>query len=175
VTRLLPPLLLSPVARSPVGGVFSELTSSARVLMARLIALVIVAIALAACAGHVADYIPTWLGGPPKDCRLGRALRNMTPTGRKWTPTLPAIKARASLNRKPILESLFCQIASGLAASSSQTQPWRPHALRRSRTVQDTCAVMPTAVSRMRFIAFAQSSAVVTSSNTNVNVGDESD
>jgi hypothetical protein len=36
-------------------------------VMARLIALVIVATALAACAGHVADYIPTWAGGPPKD------------------------------------------------------------------------------------------------------------
>jgi hypothetical protein len=36
-------------------------------VMARLIALVIVANALAACAGHVADYIPTWAGGPPKD------------------------------------------------------------------------------------------------------------
>ena len=35
--------------------------------MARLIALVIVATALAACTGHVADYIPTWAGGPPKD------------------------------------------------------------------------------------------------------------
>jgi hypothetical protein len=35
--------------------------------MARLIALVIVATALAACAGHVADYIPTWLDGLPKN------------------------------------------------------------------------------------------------------------
>jgi hypothetical protein len=35
--------------------------------MARLIALGVVATALAGCAGHVADYIPTWLGGPPKD------------------------------------------------------------------------------------------------------------
>src|SRR6266511_1132964 len=35
--------------------------------MARLIALVIVATALAACAGHVADYIRTSAGGPPKD------------------------------------------------------------------------------------------------------------
>ena len=35
--------------------------------MARLIALMIVATALAACAGHVSDYIPTSLGGPPKD------------------------------------------------------------------------------------------------------------
>ena len=39
----------------------------ANAVMARLIALVIVATALAACAGHVADYIPTWAGGPPKD------------------------------------------------------------------------------------------------------------
>jgi hypothetical protein len=44
-----------------------------------------------------------------------------------------------------------------------------------SPTVQNTCALMPTALSRMRFIAFAQSSAVARSSNTNVNVGDESD
>jgi hypothetical protein len=35
-------------------------------VMARLIALAIVATALAACAGHVSDHIPTWLGGPPK-------------------------------------------------------------------------------------------------------------
>ena len=35
--------------------------------MARLIALVIAATALAACASHVVDYIPTWAGGPPKD------------------------------------------------------------------------------------------------------------
>ena len=35
--------------------------------MARLIAFVIAAIALAACASHVADYIPTWAGGPPKN------------------------------------------------------------------------------------------------------------
>jgi hypothetical protein len=33
--------------------------------------------------------------------------------------------------------------------------------------------LMPTALSRMRFIAFAHSSAVVTSSNTNVNSADE--
>jgi hypothetical protein len=39
----------------------------ANAAMARLLALVIVATALAACAGHVSDYIPTWLGGPPKD------------------------------------------------------------------------------------------------------------
>jgi len=32
-----------------------------------LIALVIAATALAACASHVVDYIPTWAGGPPKD------------------------------------------------------------------------------------------------------------
>jgi hypothetical protein len=36
-------------------------------VMARLIALLIVATALTACASHVADYIPTWAGGPPKD------------------------------------------------------------------------------------------------------------
>ena len=36
-------------------------------VMARLIALVIAATALASCAGHVSDYIPTWAGGPPKD------------------------------------------------------------------------------------------------------------
>jgi len=35
--------------------------------MARLIAFVLAATALAACASHVADYIPTWAGGPPKD------------------------------------------------------------------------------------------------------------
>jgi hypothetical protein len=38
-----------------------------QVVMARLIALVVVATALAACAGHVSDSIPTWLGGPPKN------------------------------------------------------------------------------------------------------------
>jgi hypothetical protein len=34
--------------------------------MARLIALVIAAIALASCS-TAADYIPTWIGGLPKD------------------------------------------------------------------------------------------------------------
>jgi hypothetical protein len=37
-----------------------------------------------------------------------------------------------------------------------------------------TCALMPTALSRMRFIAFAHSSAVFVSSNTSVNAGDDS-
>jgi hypothetical protein len=41
-------------------------------------------------------------------CRLGRAPRNMTPTGRKWTTRLPAIRARTRLSQKPILESLVC-------------------------------------------------------------------
>jgi hypothetical protein len=35
--------------------------------MARLIALVIAITTLASCGGHVADYIPIWAGGPPKD------------------------------------------------------------------------------------------------------------
>jgi hypothetical protein len=38
-----------------------------------------------------------------------------------------------------------------------------------------TCALMPTALSRMRFIAFAHSSAVFVSSNTSVIAGDDSD
>jgi hypothetical protein len=51
-----------------VKGTFTPAASFfANAVMARLIALVIVATALAACAGHVADYIPTWAGGPPKD------------------------------------------------------------------------------------------------------------
>ena len=32
----------------------------------------------------------------------------MTPTGRKWTTRLPAIRARTLLSQKPILESLVC-------------------------------------------------------------------
>jgi hypothetical protein len=35
-------------------------------VMARLLALLIVATTLAGCAGHVADYIPKWAGGPPQ-------------------------------------------------------------------------------------------------------------
>src|SRR6266536_6270244 len=51
-----------------VKGTFTPAASFfANAVMARLIALVIVATALAACAGHVADYIPTWAGGPPQD------------------------------------------------------------------------------------------------------------
>src|SRR6266516_2282887 len=77
-------------------------------VMDRLIALMIVANALAACAGHVSDYIPTWPAVLRRTCRLGRAPRNMTPTGRKWTTRLPAIRARTRLSQKPILESLVC-------------------------------------------------------------------
>src|SRR6266516_2938335 len=53
----------------------------------------------------------TYLHGPAvlrRICRLGRAPRNMTPTGRKWTTRLPAIRARTLLSQKPILESLVC-------------------------------------------------------------------
>src|SRR5438034_2723931 len=53
----------------------------------------------------------TYLHGPAvlrRICRLGRAPRNMTPTGRKWTTRLPAIRARTRLSQKPILESLVC-------------------------------------------------------------------
>ena len=35
--------------------------------LARIVLQIIAAIALAACASHVADYIPTWAGGPPKN------------------------------------------------------------------------------------------------------------
>ncbi len=76
-------------------------------VMARLIALLIVATALTACASHVADYIPTWAGGPPKD---------LPP--RPGTPEYDAYRqkmddevtrdARTRLSQKPILESLVC-------------------------------------------------------------------
>ena len=63
--------------------------------------------------------------------------------------------------------------------SSSLHSPDDRLAAARFRTSWDvangqTCALMPTAFSRMRFIAFAQSSAVFVSSNTSVNAGDDS-
>src|SRR5438093_6573908 len=41
-------------------------------------------------------------------CRLGRAPRNMRPTGRKWMTRLPAIRARTRLGQNPIPEFLVC-------------------------------------------------------------------
>src|SRR2546430_10304094 len=75
-------------------------------VMVRLIALVIAATALAACASHVVDYIPTWAGGPPKD---------MPP--RPGTPEYEAYRQKmddevtrdkSNLGQKPIPESLVC-------------------------------------------------------------------
>jgi len=53
----------------------------------------------------------TYLHGPAvlrRICRRGRVPRNMTPSGRKWMPGLPAIRARTLLRQKPSPESLVC-------------------------------------------------------------------
>jgi hypothetical protein len=98
-------------------------------VMARLIAFVIAAIALAACASHVADYIPTWPAVLRRICRRGLVPRNMTPSGRKWMPRLPAIRARTLLRQKPTPESLVCPskrlifLPSRLIAASAARSP----------------------------------------------------
>jgi len=111
-------------------------------------------------------------------------LANEQMLGWPVAPNAAALLRRIHL-RKELLHTCEHESIEGTfrhcIASASARRPVSVIRTRANSTIRwdvditaQTCALMPTALSRMRFIAFAHSSAVFVSSNTNVNAGDDS-